>query len=243
MRNNKAILDEAARSVRRTFIGSVAGSVVMLAVVGAAGAYGMPEKLTAQAFTVAMAKFNFKFAPKPEHTAPPVEQPTKLAANTKLQALSPVSDAMLQNSVVVTLPPVAAVAAPPLRVAAAALSPKCSEPAPAPSVAVVEKTPPWWKPCRRPIHSGWPTPSPRRCRADDDRKPRPGRAAERGGRAAPVSPARWCSKRRRWTTCQTLTEMPKTEPVVIEQPPAIPASKRRSPPGRRPWKRRSLRSR
>ena len=31
MRNNKAILDEAARSVRRTFIGSVAGSVGMLA--------------------------------------------------------------------------------------------------------------------------------------------------------------------------------------------------------------------
>ena len=26
MRNNKAILDEAARSVRRTFIGSVAGT-------------------------------------------------------------------------------------------------------------------------------------------------------------------------------------------------------------------------
>ena len=43
MRNNKAILDEAARSVRRTFVGSVAGSITMLAVVGAAGAYGMPE--------------------------------------------------------------------------------------------------------------------------------------------------------------------------------------------------------
>lgn len=38
MRNNKAILDEAARSVRRTFVGSVAGTTVMLAVVGAAGA-------------------------------------------------------------------------------------------------------------------------------------------------------------------------------------------------------------
>src|SRR5205814_261919 len=49
MRNNKAILDEAARSVRRTFIGSVAGTLTMLAVVGAAGAYGMPENLTAQA--------------------------------------------------------------------------------------------------------------------------------------------------------------------------------------------------
>ena len=61
MRNNKAILDEAARSVRRTFVGSVAGSIGMLAVVGAAGAYGMPEKLTAQALAAAMAKFNVKF--------------------------------------------------------------------------------------------------------------------------------------------------------------------------------------
>ena len=61
MRNNKAILDEAARSVRRTFIGSVAGTNAMLAVVGAAGAYGMPEKLTAQALSAAMAKFNMKF--------------------------------------------------------------------------------------------------------------------------------------------------------------------------------------
>ena len=62
MRNNKAILDDAARSVRRTFIGSVAGSVTMLAVVGAAGAYGMPEKLTAHALSLAMAKFNMKIA-------------------------------------------------------------------------------------------------------------------------------------------------------------------------------------
>ena len=61
MRNNKAILDEAARSVRRTFIGSVAGTLTMLAVVGAAGAYGMPENLTAQALSVAMAKFKTSF--------------------------------------------------------------------------------------------------------------------------------------------------------------------------------------
>ena len=61
MRNNKAILDEAARSVRRTFIGSVAGTFGMLAVVGAAGAYGMPERLTAQALTAAMTKLNVRF--------------------------------------------------------------------------------------------------------------------------------------------------------------------------------------
>ncbi len=94
MRNNKTILDDAARSVRRTFIGSVAGSVVMLAVVGAAGAYGMPEKLTAQAFNAAMAKFNVKFAPKAEHAAPAVaEQPVKVASNAKILTVSPVTDA------------------------------------------------------------------------------------------------------------------------------------------------------
>ena len=70
MRNNKAILDEAAASVRRTFIGSVAGSVGMLAVVGAAGAYGMPEKLTAQALSAAMTKFNMKFPSQAEQVEP-----------------------------------------------------------------------------------------------------------------------------------------------------------------------------
>ena len=93
MRNNKAILDEAARSVRRTFIGSVAGTIVMLAVVGAAGAYGMPEKLTAQALSAAMAKFNVKFAPKVEHADAPIERPVQVAENVRLRAVSPVSDA------------------------------------------------------------------------------------------------------------------------------------------------------
>ena len=65
MRNNKAILDEVARSVRRTFIGSVAGTTAMFAVIGAAGAYGMPEKLTAQALSAAMAKFNIKCRHRP----------------------------------------------------------------------------------------------------------------------------------------------------------------------------------
>ena len=74
MRNNKAILDEAARSVRRTFIGSVAGTLAMLAVVGAAGAYGMPEKLTAQALSAAMAKFNMKFPAEAEQRRPAVER-------------------------------------------------------------------------------------------------------------------------------------------------------------------------
>jgi hypothetical protein len=96
MRNNKAILDEAARSVRRTFVGSVAGSITMLAVVGAAGAYGMPEKLTTQALAAAMAKLNMKF-PRIEHAAPDTELPVQhhvvqVADNATLRAVSPVSD-------------------------------------------------------------------------------------------------------------------------------------------------------
>jgi hypothetical protein len=78
--------------VRRTFIGSVAGSVTMLAVVGAAGAYGMPEKLTAQALSAAMAKLNFKFAPQADHAEALTERPVRVAENTKPMAGSPVTD-------------------------------------------------------------------------------------------------------------------------------------------------------
>src|SRR5436305_13864596 len=92
MRNNKAILDEAARSVRRTFIGSVAGTLTMLAVVGAAGAYGMPENLTAQALSVAMAKLNIKFPTTAESAVAVIERPVKVADNSKTVAVSPVSD-------------------------------------------------------------------------------------------------------------------------------------------------------
>src|SRR3954468_8560856 len=84
MRNNKAILEEAARSVRRTFIGSVAGTLAMLAVVGAAGAYGMPENLTAQALSIAMAKFNIKFPAPAESAVAVIERPLKVADNTEV---------------------------------------------------------------------------------------------------------------------------------------------------------------
>jgi len=96
MRNNKAILDEAARSVRRTFIGSVAGTLTMLAVVGAAGAYGMPENLTAHALSLAMAKFNMKLPTPAESAVAVIERPVKVAGNTtvvaKIAQVSPVSD-------------------------------------------------------------------------------------------------------------------------------------------------------
>src|SRR4029078_13131592 len=102
MRNNKAILDEAARSVLRTFIGSVAGSIGMMAVVGAAGAYGMPEKLTAQAFTAAMAKLNIRF-PKVEHSDSAGERGVQVADNASLRAPSPVTDAAPESPIVRTM--------------------------------------------------------------------------------------------------------------------------------------------
>src|SRR3954452_2055220 len=97
MRNNKAILDEAARSVRRTFIGSIAGTTAMLAVVGAAGAYGMPEKLTTQALSAAMAKFKIKFPAPAEAAVAVIERPVKVAENTK--TVSPVFDVTVEETV------------------------------------------------------------------------------------------------------------------------------------------------
>src|SRR6478735_1663692 len=114
MRNNKAILDEAARSVRRTFIGSAAGTLTMLAVVGAAGAYGMPEKLTAQALSAAMAKLSVKFPH--EAAAPAAERPVVVAHNTLPRSsspVSPVSDAAPDDPVVQTAAPAAPVVTPP----------------------------------------------------------------------------------------------------------------------------------
>ena len=123
MRNNKAILDEAARSVRRTFVGSVAGSIGMLAVVGAAGAYGMPEKLTTQALAAAMAKLNMKF-PRVEHAAAEPERPlhdhvVQVADNAKLRAMSPVSIVAPEGAIVRAVPQVVSEVAPPTVAAAA----------------------------------------------------------------------------------------------------------------------------
>jgi hypothetical protein len=122
MRNNKAILDEAARSVRRTFVGSVAGSIAMLAVVGAAGAYGMPEKLTTQALAAAMAKLNMKF-PRMERAASATEPPVQdhvvqVADSATLGAVSPVSDAEPEDAIVRVVPQVVSEVAPPAVAAA-----------------------------------------------------------------------------------------------------------------------------
>lgn len=112
MRNNKAILDEAAASVRRTFIGSVAGSVGMLAVVGAAGAYGMPEKLTAQALSAAMTKFNMKFPSQAEQVEPVPPRPVVVAQSIVARSQVQVSDVMPSDVVVRPVTPPEPAAAP-----------------------------------------------------------------------------------------------------------------------------------
>ncbi len=81
---------------------SVAGTIGMLAVVGAAGAYGMPEKLTAQALSAAMAKFNFKF---PRDRRKPRRRGHRAAGEGRAKmpqavAVSPVSDVAPEESAV-----------------------------------------------------------------------------------------------------------------------------------------------
>jgi hypothetical protein len=143
MRKNKVILEEAARSVRRTFIGSVAGSVCMLGVIGAAGAYGMPEKLTAHALAAAMTTLNVSLSPMVGRAKVLAESSTSLtpvAQTASISALIPPRE----NPVVRSLPeipagvaigeptqlaaPQAPVAAAPRAVALAEAEPLVAEP-------------------------------------------------------------------------------------------------------------------
>jgi spore germination cell wall hydrolase CwlJ-like protein len=201
MRNNKAILDEAARSVRRTFVGSVAGSIGMLAVVGAAGAYGMPEKLTAHAFAAAMTRLNMKF-PTMEHAVPATERPVQVADNVKLRAMSPVSDALPEDTIVRTVPQaeVAPPAAPAVAIENMSIVSKISP--------VVEAAP-----VRNPFTANDPEPAPA---VTASLMPRtlPDAAEERPLLSAPMvfqvpKPA----------DAQVLTELPKTEVIVAAPQP------------------------
>jgi spore germination cell wall hydrolase CwlJ-like protein len=212
MRHNKAILDEAARSVRRTFIGSVAGSVGMLAVVGAAGAYGMPEKLTAHALSAAMAKFNMKFPAKSEHAEPAIERPVVVAQNAPQRspfAVSPVSDAAPDDPIVQTVPEVAGPVVPvvmppsaPARPVVVAVAPPIAPSAPVGPVAEAVA----------------PEPAPT---VTASLMPRalPDIADERPLLSAPMvfevpKPA----------DAQVLTELPKTEVIVAAPEPVAPAA-------------------
>ena len=81
MRKNQIILDEAARGVRRAFIGSVAGSATMLGVIGVAGAYGMPERLSAQSLSTALTSLQLKFTPMVDGAGPIVDRAMVMAAH------------------------------------------------------------------------------------------------------------------------------------------------------------------
>jgi spore germination cell wall hydrolase CwlJ-like protein len=203
MRNNKAILDEAARSVRRTFVGSVAGSIGMLAVVGAAGAYGMPEKLTTQALSAAMTKLNMKFL-KMEHAAPATERPVQIADNVKLRAMSPVSDIGPEDTIVRAVPQAVTEVAPP------AVAPAAQ------NTSVVAKTLPAIQaaPGRNPFTANDPEPAPA-VTASLMPHALPEPAEERPLLSAPM-----VFEAPKPADAQVLTAMPKTE-VIVAAPPAV----------------------
>jgi len=81
MRKNQIILDEAARSVRRAFVGSLAGSATMLGVIGVAGAYGMPERLNTQSLATALTSLQIKLTPVVENAGPIVDRAKTMAAS------------------------------------------------------------------------------------------------------------------------------------------------------------------
>jgi hypothetical protein len=211
MRNNKTILDEAARSVRRTFVGSVAGTGVMLAVVGAAGAYGMPEKLTAQALSAAMAKFNVKFPH--EQAVPPAGHPVVVAQKIMQVPPSLVSDAMPDDPVVRTVPQVVALAAPPSApvVTTVTAAPPISNPPIVATAPVVEAPR-----VSNPFAAADPEPAPA---MTESLMPRaePEIAEERSYISAPM-----VFEAPKPADAQVLTELPKTELVVAVPEPALP---------------------
>ena len=135
LHSKKAILDEAARSVRRTFIGSVSGSLGMLVVVGAVGVYGMPERLTAQAFTAAMAKVNTTF-PHAAELVRPADRTMTLSVNEMPGEAAAAPAPVKRNPVVTTIAGEPAVRAMPR------VEPLTAMPAPAAPVAVVTSVAP-----------------------------------------------------------------------------------------------------
>jgi spore germination cell wall hydrolase CwlJ-like protein len=147
LHSNKAILDEAARSVRRTFIGSVGGSLGMLVVVGAFGVYGMPERLTAQALTAAVTKLNVTFPHAAELVHPADrtmtlsvnEMPSEAAALPAPVKRNPVVMTIAEEPVVRAMPRVEPLAAMPAPV----VSPVAPEtPVAPPATVVAPSTPP-----------------------------------------------------------------------------------------------------
>src|SRR5262249_27004887 len=113
MRKNQIILDEAARSVRRTFVSSVAGSATMLGVIGAAGAYGMPEHLSAHSLSTALTTLQIKLTPMVQPAQPAVQRAAVVADNFKRRVRS--VDIESDDEVILQVPRVRLASAGPVR--------------------------------------------------------------------------------------------------------------------------------
>jgi hypothetical protein len=114
MRKNQIILDEAARSVRRAFVGSVAGSATMLGVIGVAGAYGMPERLSAQSLSSALTSLQIKLTPMVDAAQPAVERAEAVADSfrQRVQSVAIESD----DEIILQVPRVMLASAGPVRI-------------------------------------------------------------------------------------------------------------------------------
>jgi hypothetical protein len=116
VRRNQEILDEAARSIRRTFLGSAAGSLGMLSVVGGVGAYGMPEAIDAERLSVALTSMHATIQPAVERAVPTVERAVALAGEftRRMPAVlsSPEEVVVLPVPPPLVPPPIASYAAP-----------------------------------------------------------------------------------------------------------------------------------
>lgn len=114
MRKNQIILDEAARSVRRAFVSSVAGSATMLGVIGVAGAYGMPERLSTQSLSTALTSLQIKLTPMVDAAQPAVARAEAVAGSFKqrVQSVAIESD----DEVILQVPRVMLASAGPVRI-------------------------------------------------------------------------------------------------------------------------------
>jgi hypothetical protein len=201
----------------------------------------MPEKLTAQALSAAMAKFHLKFPAPAETAVVVIERPLKVAENTKTVPVSPVFDVTPEEPVVRTAPqvvaeaPAAPVIAPPAPVMAApaiAVAPAvAAAAAPVVSVPVAPVAPVIEKPAAiaaAPVVEPVPVRNPF---AVSEPEPAPMVTASLGPIAAPEIAeqrplifAPMVFEAPKPADAQMLTTLPPTEVIVAAPQPVAPAS-------------------
>jgi spore germination cell wall hydrolase CwlJ-like protein len=221
MRKNQIILDEAARSVRRAFVGSLAGSATMLGVIGVAGAYGMPERLSAQSLSTALTSLQIKLTPMTDSAGPIVDRAKAMAASVapKPRSIAIESD----DEVILQVPPrfALASAAPAqivelsrVRAIAAPITPP-TDPASADVMAMPKKAPvaaPAEPPAAAPVVTAAPA-APVESPKTEPAKTEPAKTEQAKTEQAKTEQAK---------TEQAKTESPKTEPAKIESQMAEP---------------------